>query len=71
MKYRSFKLRPKKSNGRKAMMFRPFRRKIEREPTALDLSVDPVIEQQSKKLRRIVKRITGSPFIHVDEENVI
>ena len=47
-------------------MFRPLNRNVEREVLRMETPEETEIKFQSDKVRRIVKRITNSPFIRID-----
>ena len=67
MKHRKTKtLGIRKSRGKKSLMFRPLNRSMELEISFMETPEDSEIKYQSDKVRRIVKRITQSPFIHID-----
>jgi len=66
MKYRKTTLEVKRSGGKKSMMFRPLNHNVEREILRMETPEETEVKYQSDKVRRIVKRITNSPFIHID-----
>ena len=67
MKYCKIKtLKARKSGGKKSIMFCPLNHNVEREILQMETPEETEIKYQSDKVRRIVKRITNSPFIHID-----